>query len=238
MKKFLVMIALLTFVACPTCVMASNTSTLDNFITNLLKRPPPPPIQRLGPLLTDKDMALRIEDANSICSATIVAPRVILSAAHCFYNSGQQIKLNGNWVTLDRIVQDGNDHALASLKLNGPDLISLTVFGKPTVQGDNIHYWGNADGLPMFYRKGYHTGDYDVDVMYDVNGYGGDSGSGVFNDKKELVGVVSYSYTHDAFSLMASFPFNFKRKQLRAVGMPMNKLLMTGKVANVTKINH
>ena len=53
-------------------------------------------------------------------------------------------------------------------------------------------------------------------TMYDINGWLGDSGSGIFNDDGQLVGVISilfYTSQEQPMHLMGSLPLKFTSKQ-------------------------
>jgi hypothetical protein len=54
-------------------------------------------------------------------------------------------------------------------------------------------------------------------TMYNINGWLGDSGSGVFNDSGRLVGVISilfYTSDQQPMHLMGSLPLKFTARQL------------------------
>jgi hypothetical protein len=70
------------------------------------------------------------------------------------------------------------------------------------------------------YRCGYVSGHVDagpvVVTLYDLNGYFGDSGAGIFNSRGQLVAVVSVLYQQEDggyMKLMGSFPLAFTDKQ-------------------------
>ena len=163
----------------------------------------------------------------TVCSATAIATKMILSASHCFTHSTTTIRVNDTFVTIKRLIRDDNDHVI--LVLDGIEFEHVATLNKPLTQGENIHYWGNPDGLDMQYRKGYVSGRMNDYTTYDVTGYHGDSGAGIFNDRGELIGVISVIYQHDSFSMMASKPFNFKHSDLQSIGILTNQYLISGK---------
>jgi len=58
-------------------------------------------------------------------------------------------------------------------------------------------------------------------TLYDLNGYYGDSGSGIFNARGQLVGVMSVlAQLTDGgyFKLVGSFPLAFTEDQWREAG--------------------
>lgn len=72
------------------------------------------------------------------------------------------------------------------------------------------------------YRHGYFSGVQTFDgnpvSLYDISGYFGDSGSGIFNSRGQLVAVVSVLYQQEDqayMKLMGSFPLAFTEKQWR-----------------------
>lgn len=74
------------------------------------------------------------------------------------------------------------------------------------------------------YRRGYVSGHVNVGpsvvTLYDVNGYPGDSGSGIFNSRGQLVAVVSVLYQQEDnayMKLMGSFGLAFTDDQWRQV---------------------
>lgn len=187
-----------------------------------------------GVELRNRHSAVRITTVTGVCSATIVAPKTILSASHCFRSIGKQILIGEQEVTIERIYSDGNDHAL--VVISGLTFSTPSSFGKAPVQGDKIHYWGNPFGFDMLLRRGYITGFDDRKTLIDVNGYKGDSGAGVFDQDGNLVAVISYITIVDSFSLMGAFPFNFTKDQLRGAGLNPIPYLMTG--VNISKEIH
>lgn len=58
-------------------------------------------------------------------------------------------------------------------------------------QGERIRFWGNPKFQPDVYRVGVVAAVVDGLVAVDATVCAGDSGSGLFNDAGELVGVVS-----------------------------------------------
>lgn len=75
------------------------------------------------------------------------------------------------------------------------------------------------------YRRGYVSGHVVaapmVVTLYDLNIYFGDSGSGVFNSRGQLVAVVSVLYQQEDggyMKLMGSFPLAFTDKQWQEAG--------------------
>jgi len=103
---------------------------------------------------------------------------------------------------------------------------SWAKLGESPKPGDFIFLWGQPAFLNFLYREG-HVAGYDekegvVTTIYDLNGFYGDSGSGIFNLSGQVVGVTSYAvvinYNDTQFKLMGSIPFKFTAEQYREVG--------------------
>ena len=63
--------------------------------------------------------------------------------------------------------------------------------GERPRQGDRVRWWGNPVGEPNVYREGYVArADGDVLVIA-AQICKGDSGAGLFNDRGEVVGIIS-----------------------------------------------
>jgi S1-C subfamily serine protease len=109
---------------------------------------------------------------------------------------------------------------LVRVNLSFPSWVSR---GDVPARGDQVFVLGNPGRLRDIYRNGYVSGYCKLDGMdvtlYDLNGYFGDSGSGIFNDRGELVGVVSVleHQTDGAYmKLMGSFALSFTPDQWKA----------------------
>lgn len=103
---------------------------------------------------------------------------------------------------------------------------SWAGLGKEAKPGDVVFLWGQPAFLNFLYREG-HVAGYDekegkVTTIYDVNGFYGDSGSGIFNESGQVVAVTSYAvvinYNETQFKLMGSIPIIFTQAQYREVG--------------------
>lgn len=185
---------------------------------------------KLGTRLpVDEPAALRMETADNLCSGTAIAPHTILSAAHCFKPNQKHITINEMEANIIEIFTDGRDHALVVVDIK---FDQFAMFGPESEKGDDIYYWGNPS-LDMQYRKGYVTGFRGYgETLYDINGFHGDSGAGVFDKHRRLVAVVSFITRNQDFRLIGSYPFSFTEEQIKAAGLPsddpyLKKLLMT-----------
>jgi hypothetical protein len=179
--------------------------------------------------------AVRVIQDGSVCSATKVASNVILSAAHCYSESMSPIKVDETTLTVKKYLLDGNDHILVIF--NEHTFAKFASIAGDLMEGDTIHYWGNPYIGPMLFRRGYYAGVSESSQLFDVNGYKGDSGTGIFNEDGKLVAVVSYVNSVEAFSMMGAYPLNFTEDQLLEAGMKPNKHLSTGDVAIVRMVH-
>lgn len=153
---------------------------------------------------------LRLElTENGLCSGTTVAPRVVLTATHCFQGA-ELISLNGQVATITHREDDGKDHTLIWVDLAFPVWAEMGGFLR---QGDPVEYWGNPYAIPNQYRKGVVSGPVMDAILLDINGWKGDSGAGVFKDGK-VVTVITGIHEVKSFGLMVTFPLQFTEGQL------------------------
>ena len=180
---------------------------------------------------TQSMTAVRLEIGEGVCSGTVVAPTVILSAGHCFIDEEDDdegdpapapthMLVNGRDVKILAIVFDGNDHALVEVDFFFHDWASI---GKQPPVGTHVHYWGNPAGKNFLYREGYVT-NYDHSMMMlNINGFFGDSGAGIFDEAGNVVGVVNIISFDPikglVFSLMGSAALEFTPQQYMMMGL-------------------
>lgn len=161
---------------------------------------------------------VRLVIGDAVCSGTIVAPSIILSAGHCITNVPENMKINGRKTEIVSIMLDQSDHVLIEVnyKFNWH-----AVIGPRLKVGDRIHYWGNPAGMNMIYREGY-VAAFEGDVMLlDVNGFYGDSGAGIFDSKGHLIGVINTinGEPDKGFKLMGATHMSFTLQQLHMAGI-------------------
>lgn len=141
--------------------------------------------------------------ASMSCSSTAVGARTILTATHCFeVPTGVRItalEVDGKPVVVEKHETDGLDHSLVVLKSRAFDKFALLSQKSPTLYpGLTVSWTGWPSGFGRMYRRGYVAGRETSTApgveawLLDANGGVGDSGSGVFDEKGRLVGVVSY----------------------------------------------
>lgn len=163
---------------------------------------------------------LDIEDkeGSGHCSATAVGPHTILTAEHCISPTASY-SIPGGKLQIKSILRDGNDHVLLEVdkKFDVWAQINLT---QPET-GTHVYIWGNPGELSDVYREGTISGVVEEDdktvILVDINGFFGDSGSGVFNEKGEVVGVISLVNVQGSkpqIKLMGMFSFGYSCNQL------------------------
>lgn len=162
---------------------------------------------------------LRLEFENGgICSGTSVAKDVILSAEHC-WSTGRLLTINGQEAYALEMVKDGNDHVLARVTVQFKHW--ATVAMRPVV-GDRLRWSGNAAGERDLYREGYVSRALEDEILIDAHGFGGDSGSGLFDRKGRLVAVLSANKSWRAangmrLDLVVAWPLAFTSEQWRDI---------------------
>ena len=135
------------------------------------------------------------------CSATAIGPHALLTATHC--------ELGVDVVAVDdpetaikilRIVRDGSDHTIYYLDTTFP--VYAPINTTLPEAGDDVFMIGGPAAFTAVFRRGYvakveTTGFFERQtiVLYDMNGFHGDSGAGIFNDSGELIGVLSAGIT-------------------------------------------
>jgi hypothetical protein len=178
------------------------------------------------------EQSARINIDGATCSGTIVGQSTILSAAHCFQEdegllsdfkvttTTTNVLVDGYKMFIVAMVFDDADHVLVKVDFIFKDHSTLGV--QPPV-GAKVHYHGNAAGLNNVYREGYITGYPHGEMQMDVNGFFGDSGSGIFDENGKVVGVMSFISPHAhsgiIFKLMGAYPLEFTPLQYSMMGV-------------------
>jgi len=171
------------------------------------------------PLETMRHTAVHLHFSDGACSGTVVGKRSILTAEHCLDGS-DVISVDGVDVKVTQVMKDGKDHVL--LLTDHVFAQSADVSDEPE-QGAAVYVLGNPGELESFYRQGYIAGYKDIRgqhvTLYDLNGFYGDSGAGVFDSDGRVVGVISVLYQqvdNGYMKVMGSYGLAFTDKQWRA----------------------
>lgn len=172
-------------------------------------------------MVTEKTLSKK--GSRGTCSATAIAPHVLLTAAHCVDEPFDAFLIDHVPATIVDVVVDSNDHALVRVTATFEHYAPL---GPPSEQGHDIFFWGNPGGIEDVMRKGYVSKDNAIGVefimpvtIYSMPVNQGDSGSGVFNLNGEVQAVVSKKYVDGDFVLMGSFDFAFTNDDIKAIGL-------------------
>jgi len=168
-----------------------------------------------APAATSKDTVHRLERVEGgVCGATAVGVRTLLSAAHCVHKDDKVVLVNGTAVGIMRMEFDGADHVLIVVTATFPHVATLTYAPK---QGDKVRWYGNPIGIPDVYGEGLIVGQFEGRILIDGNVWLGVSGSALFNERGQIVGVVSSVLGSEIYKLGAAFPLRFTAKQWEVV---------------------
>lgn len=122
------------------------------------------------------------------CSATYIGPRILLTASHCILVDSGPITINGRAGNIIAARHDGSDIAVLVVDIESP---AWAKVGRRAKQGDKVFFYGHASGFDALLRRGYVVGFHESRTLVDMTVGKGDSGAGVFNERGELIGVVS-----------------------------------------------
>jgi hypothetical protein len=127
------------------------------------------------------------------CSATAVAADTIRTARHCV-DRMRLIAIDGERVEPYGTRMLPGD--VAEVVMTQELFEHWATIGPPPQQGDRLHWWGNprwikpGSFLIDVYREAIVAKVWDGKVLMDAAVCHGDSGSGLFNEAGQLVGVV------------------------------------------------
>ncbi len=130
---------------------------------------------------------LTLRFQNYVCSGTAVAPDMILTATHCWKDL--PLTVNGKPVEVRSRYEGRGDRLL--IRLTKPTFSRIAKLGRAPQQGDRIRFWGNPQGTPDVYREGYVATIINGEVVISAYACGGDSGSGLFSDAGQVVGILT-----------------------------------------------
>ena len=139
------------------------------------------------------------------CSATAIGPHALLTAAHCELGVDDIAVDNPDHaIKIVRVVRDGADHTIYYLDTTFATFAPINT-ATPGIGDDVFMIAGPAEFTNVF-RRGYVAKvvvdmfDNQVLLLYDLNGFHGDSGAGLFNDNGELTGVLTAGLVLDKTS--------------------------------------
>lgn len=170
-------------------------------------------------------ITIKNPDGESSCGATAISKHALLTARHCL-DDMRGLAIDGSPTKVLLETDDDGDHSLIVVDGTFTHYISFTIINPHL--GEPVYIFGNPGKFRDLLRKGYVAGTIPPDknrdfssTVYDFNGFFGDSGSAIFNEKGQIVGVVSYiigrSNENVQWKIMASNPINFTLKQIETV---------------------
>jgi V8-like Glu-specific endopeptidase len=146
----------------------------------------------------------RLNMASGVCGGTAIGPATLRTAAHCLDMGGPLQKVDLHAVTVVIVARKGKDWV--DITLSAPIFKTWAHVGPPMHQGDRVRWWGVPMGESDMYRQGYVArADADL-VVIDATICHGDSGSGIFNDAGQLVGVVTAMSDQNGCTFMLDLP--------------------------------
>lgn len=163
-------------------------------------------------------------DGSAHCSSTAIGPHALLTASHCEMPT-DVIDIDGvRDIQVVAVLRDKHDHTIYLVDATFDSYASFST--DKVYPGDEGFIWGNPGGHRDVLRKGYvvsaaapedefgPTGP--TEIMYDMNGYHGDSGAAVFNNAGEIVAIISVADiiesrddAHDSMKLMGCIVLDF-----------------------------
>lgn len=144
--------------------------------------------------------SLRLTLDSGVCSGTAVGRDLLVTAKHC----GGIVAIDGKPATVT--VHESGKLDLVVLKVTGVEFNRWAKRGTLPKQGDRVRWWGNPVGEANVYRQGYVARVQDGTLVIAAQICKGDSGAGIFNDKGEVVGIVSAMTAAHHCQFALSFP--------------------------------
>ena len=178
------------------------------------------PYQYLSELIANAQAAtVRITRS----TAVMISDRYAITAAHSPLDENNEITpgltAQNMWGEIRNIINVfytvGEDFAIVELESSFENNYSVKLADENAQAGDNVFAVGhpytvaNAGvgwAVSFGERSGIDSGDYWIDANI-LQAEGGNSGGGVFNDKGELVGIVSVGWYEEAHELYATSPY-------------------------------
>lgn len=163
--------------------------------------------------------------SGSKCSATAIGPHALLTASHCEAPT-DLLQISGVPAHIIQRVRDEFDHTILLVDYTFPRFATVSL-SDPLERGESVFVFGNPGRFTDIFRHGCVAGfesddDPTAQVLFDLNGFHGDSGSAVFDEHGSVVDVISTitgdTHNHevewDSFKLMGGFRLAFKREDL------------------------
>lgn len=122
------------------------------------------------------------------CGGTPIAADTVLTARHCVVGAIRMAIVGRDPVEVAGVEFSGRDRAI--VKLSKPVFTRWASLGPDPEQGDRVRWWGNPRGIPGVYRVGVVLLVAHGQVVTDAQACHWDSGSGMFNDAGQVVGVI------------------------------------------------
>lgn len=130
------------------------------------------------------------------CTGTKAGPHLVLIASHCVRHYPGAVLIDGEPANIVSTHLGEGDQAAIEVDITFDRWAEIG----PTPQvGDELFFVGNPGEGRRLLRRGYVSGFQLGWIVVDINVGKGDSGSAVFNDRGQIVGVVSGFYQYEMF---------------------------------------
>lgn len=194
--------------------------------------PTPPKVQHsIERLYSHRIAYLKDHEREGYCTGTAVGPHALMTALHC--DRGQidtiSLDLSVSEYHILGYASDGRDHII--YLLDGPAFTKFVKVrpAKKISNGDHVFFYGDPQGgYPSLRRDGTVVSDVldgdwsEIDLAAGTHSFSfesipGDSGSAIYNDAGEIVGLVTYSRQYYDLKYATGFELNFPQETLDAV---------------------
>jgi hypothetical protein len=160
------------------------------------------------------------------CTGTAIGPYALLLASHC-EEPMDTIGLDegSDDIHIDKIVRDDHEHSILYLSNMFPFQHWASVdLSHNFLEGEDVVSMGNPANLTFLLRKGYlasasgNDGEGHPWHLYMLPVFSGDSGSGIFDSKGDVIDVISMMVNvgtpANALNVMCAFPMKFTPEQI------------------------